>query len=97
MYNIIFDMADVFVCGSVVDAFVNMIMDILAREASLEIVAFSLIDFLVVVVPWPISTMFAAGVPTTAIMMGLFVAVVVVVLLLESIWRVIVVMPAGSW
>jgi len=97
VYSIIFDMADVFMCGSIVDAFVNMIMDILAREASSEIVAFCLIDFLVVVVPWPISTMFAAGVPTTAIMMGLFVVVVVVVLLLKSIWQVIVVMPAWSW
>ena len=96
MYNIIFDTADVFVRDSVVDAFVNMITDVLAGEASSEIVAFSLIDFLVAVVSRPISTMFATGVPTTTIMMGLSVAVVVVVLLLESMWRWIAAMPAGS-
>ena len=96
MYNIIFDTADVFACGSVIDAFVNVIMDVLAGEAMLEIIAFSLINFLVVVVSRPISTTFAVGVPTTGVRMGLSIVVVVVVLLLESIQRVIAAMPVGS-
>ena len=42
MYNIIFNKADIFVRSSVVDVFVNVITDILAGEATSEIIAFSL-------------------------------------------------------
>ena len=43
------------------------------------------------------TTMIAAGVPTTAVTMSLFVAVVVIVPLLKSVQRVIAAMHTGSW
>jgi hypothetical protein len=96
MYRIIFNTSNILVHSSVIDAFVNVIADALTREATSEIVAFPLIDFLVVTVSRSMSTTFAAGVPTTVVMMGLSVAVVVVVLLSKGTRRVIVVMSAGS-
>ena len=41
MHNIIFDTADVFVRGSVIDAFVNVIAGDLAGEATSDIISFS--------------------------------------------------------
>jgi len=82
-------MADVFLYGSVIDASVDALMDVFAGEIMSKTTIFSLIHFLVVVMPWPMTTMIAASVPTTAIMTSHLVAVVV--------RRVIAAMRSRSW
>ena len=77
MYSIVLDTAHIFLCGSVVDVSVDELMDVFAGEIMSKIVVFSLIHFLVMVMPWPMTMMIAANVPTTAVTTSHLVAVAI--------------------
>ena len=86
VHSVVFDTIDIIVCCSIIDALINVVADVSVREAMSEIVVHSLVDFLVVIVAQFISTTSVAGVPTTVVMTGLSIAVVVIVFLSEGIW-----------
>ena len=72
-------------CGSIVHASDDALTGVFAGKIMSKIVVFSLIYFLVMVVPWPMPMVIVAGVPTTTVTMSLFVAVVIIVPLVKSV------------
>ena len=95
MYIVVLDMTNILVHCSVIDALVNVVMDVSMREAASEVIVHSLADFLVAIVARFVSTTSMTSVPTTVVSMNL--SVVVVVLLPEGIRRVIMARSTGPW
>jgi hypothetical protein len=83
MYGIVLDTTDIFVCCSIIDVLVNVIVDVSVREAVSKIIVRSLVDFLVATVAWFVGTVLIASILTTIVSMNF--SIVVVVLWSEDI------------
>jgi len=85
MYGIVLNTMDILVCCSIVDTLINVVTNIFWWEVAVEIIAHSLVDFLVVTKVRLMDTTTLMSVPITAIAMGLLVAVIIVVPLTDII------------
>jgi hypothetical protein len=67
MYGIALDVTDVLVCCSIVDALVDVVMNVFWWEVVAEIIVRSLVDFLVVTTVRLIDLMTLTSVPITTV------------------------------